>query len=185
MNSFFSKLLLHWQWTIAGVTVLVVVGGVFFLWMPEYNRMEQFDPLILQAKDQERQLLAQTAEELQKIQKNFDALDPVKKARIEAVLPRSVSFTQLLMTLSRLAASVGFSVESFSLQEPIARGEKGKREDGEIVQLQVRVAGQGYTQWKNFLWALERQLPLMDFVSTQYKPETQVQEFSLVTYILP
>lgn len=182
--TFTERLLRHWGWILAVVTIIGFGAGSILLWAPEYARLRSASIETIAARENEIRALQHTIGELEVIQKEFQSLPPERVARVFSALPRALTFTDLMLRMSVAAARHGFTLDAFSMQRAPEVADDQKT-DIETVTVNARLAGIGYTQWKGFLQTIEEQLPIFDLSSTQFNNTAEFQEFLFRTYQMP
>ncbi len=115
------KLPLYQRSAILGVLVLLIVGAfVWFLWLPEYEKIGQMEAEVSRLEAEYIQK-KQIADNLPKFKAEFAKLEVLLKEALTQ-LPNKKEIPSLLTNLATLAKDSGLEVTSFSPKGEVSKG---------------------------------------------------------------
>jgi type IV pilus assembly protein PilO len=115
------KLPLYQRSAILGVLVLLIVGAfVWFLWLPEYEKIGQMEAEVSRLEAEYIQK-KQIADNLSKFKAEFAKLEVLLKEALTQ-LPNKKEIPSLLTNLATLAKDSGLEVTSFSPKGEVSKG---------------------------------------------------------------
>jgi Tfp pilus assembly protein PilO len=170
---------------IAIALILAAIGIVFGYVRPQYNgaikekreELKSYEETLTMAKELEAKVSSFKA--------RIGALDKEDMAKLEKMLPDTVSNVNLVIDINTIAANSGLVIRDISLEESKPQ-EQGKtsapasnNEPYESIDLSFSVDAT-YSNFQNFLNSLERSLRLVDVVAVSFTPgETDRYDFKV------
>jgi hypothetical protein len=191
VNKFLSD---YFGFLIAGVVFLILAAGFFMLIKPKYDQTVQVIGVI---NKQEETDFENKKRELQKIKdllKSYNDIDQNYKNKISSIIPIRENKEEIFSEVNYLVSRNGLILESVNLGEgggyDISDSLPGGGEDylasGEVkrISINLRVRGTDYEAYKNFLSAMENNLPILDVVNLSFDPGNKVSNFLIMTYYI-
>jgi len=180
---------------IVGVVVVILSFGFFFLLKPKYDQTKQFISVI---NKQEEADFESKKNELQKIKDLLQAYKDIEenyKKKINSIVPYRENKEEIFSEINYLVTRNGLLLQSVNLSEgggydisdSLSLGGKDYLASGEMkkVTISFGVRGTDYEVFKNFLSAIENNLPILDVVSLSFDPNNKVSNFLIDTYYIP
>jgi len=180
---------------IVGVVVVILSFGFFFLLKPKYDQTKQ---LISVINKQEEADFESKKNELQKIKDLLQAYKDIEenyKKKIKSIVPYRENKEEIFSEINYLVTRNGLLLQSVNLSEgggydisdSLSLGGKDYLASGEMkkVTISFGVRGTDYEVFKNFLSAIENNLPILDVVSLSFDPNNKVSNFLIDTYYIP
>ena len=180
---------------IVGVVVVILSFGFFFLLKPKYDQTKQ---LISVINKQEEADFESKKNELQKIKDLLQAYKDIEenyKKKINSIVPYRENKEEIFSEINYLVTRNGLLLQSVNLSEgggydisdSLSLGGKDYLASGEMkkVTISFGVRGTDYEVFKNFLSAIENNLPILDVVSLSFDPNNKVSNFLIDTYYIP
>ncbi len=136
--------------------------------------------------------------ELQKIKDLLQAYKDIEenyKKKINSIVPYRENKEEIFSEINYLVTRNGLLLQSVNLSEgggydisdSLSLGGKDYLASGEMkkVTISFGVRGTDYEVFKNFLSAIENNLPILDVVSLSFDPNNKVSNFLIDTYYIP
>ncbi len=191
VNKFLSD---YFGFIVAGLVILILAIGFFMLLKPKYDQMMQ---VIGTINKQEESDFENKKRELQKINnllKSYGDIDEAYKNKIYSILPVRENKEEIFSEINYLVSRNGLILENVNLTEgggydisdSLPAGGENYLASGEIkrVSISMRVRGTDYESFKNFLSAIENNLPVLDVVNLSFDPGSKSANFMLMTYYI-
>lgn len=182
-----ALLIVHrfFKWIIAAVAVLILIGGYFLVIKDGYQRLKKSQDVDLVKGRESITELRQRLAELSGYANETVAFTPTEEHLLALVLPDEFDFSSIVIQLTALAEKNNFLVEGLDLEDDNNNQNNGKPNVvGQLhkVKIRLKVIGDNYNDFRNFLAALETSVMLVDVISVSFSPETSNYELNLMTY---
>jgi Tfp pilus assembly protein PilO len=185
----------YFGFLIAGVVVVILAFGFFFLLKPKYDQTMQIISVI---NKQEEADFENKKRELQKIKdllKSYNDIDENYRKKVFSIIPERENKEEIFSEVNYLVSRNGLILQSVALSEggggyDISDGVSGGGEDylasGEIkkVTISFSIRGTDYESFKNFISAIESNLPILDIVNLNFDPGNNASSYLIDTYYL-
>lgn len=184
----------YFNFFIAGIVVIVLASGYFLLLKPKYDQTLQVLNVI---NKQEEADFENKKKELQKIKdllKSYNDIDDSYKKKILSIAPVRENKEEIFSEVNYLVSRNGLILQSVNLSEGggydisdnLPSGGENYLASGEIkkVNISLNVRGTDYEAFKNFLSAMENNLPLLDVVNLSFDPGGKTSNFLVDTYYI-
>jgi Tfp pilus assembly protein PilO len=187
LNNYFGFILI-------GIAIVVLALGYFLLIRPKYDKT-------IKAIDvynrQEEESFTAKKKELLKVRdmlKVYNDIEDDYKKKIYSIAPLRENKEEIFSEVNYLVNRNGLILQSISLSETGGRAPEEfipKEEDNYIsreeikkISISLSVRGTDYEAFKNFLSALENNLPMMDVVNLNFDPAGESSTFLIDTYYI-
>ena len=178
INKFFSD---YFNWLVFGIVLIILLFGFFLVLKPVYDQgmsvisiLNQRDVVNFENKKQElnsiKELLA-----------SYNEISDKYKDKIESIAPVRKNKEEIFSEINHLAYQNGLLLQGISLSE----SEGPSIVPGvETITVNFSVRGTDYEAFKNFLSAMENNLPLLDVLSLSFSPDGKTSSFVVDTYYI-
>jgi hypothetical protein len=189
----------YFKLVMAGIFVLLLVSGFFFLIFPKYRQITREVESAGEAKNAEYLKRRRYLDQLEKLKAEYLKINPEDIKRIDILLPKENNREELFAQLEDLISKSGFILNSLSASETgdkqsnrRASGnnkEKTPKTESSIkpkeVKISMHIEGTNYEGFKNLLHTLENNLRLMDVTKLSFDPKGNKTSLDFIVYYLP
>lgn len=179
---------------IAIAVLLVFIFGYFFLLKPKYDQTVQVISVINKQDEADFENKKKELQKIKDILKSYNEVEDSYKKKILSIAPVRENKEEIFSEINYLVSRNGLILQSVSLSEgggydisdSISSGGENYLASGEIkkVTISLRVGGTDYEAFKNFLSAMENNLPLLDVVNLSIDPGNKISNFLVDTYYI-
>lgn len=157
--------------------LLVIVSLAFFYFLAWGEAKEAYDAYtLMQEERKEKESLESLIGEIPSLRQRFESVK-FDADRILQVAPAVFAEGDIIVAFASLAGESGSLLKKIDIKNPDKDG---------MVEIQAEVVG-NLTALERFLRALEKSIPLFDFVETLFDGKEDIQQFKVVavSFMLP
>ena len=179
---------------VVGIFILILAAGFFFLLKPKYDQTIQVINVINKQEEADFESKKKELQKIKDILKAYNDIDIEYKKKISSILPVRENKEEIFSEINYLVSRNGLILQAVSLTQgggydvsgSLPPGGENYLASGEITRVTISfsVRGTNYESFKNFLSAMENNLPLLDVVSVNFSPGSEVSSFLVDTYYL-
>lgn len=182
-----------WAWTALGCIVLSVLAYAFVV-SPQWNRVGPGKQIDLAAAQQDVSSREHYLNQLQELQRNYQAIDQASVDLLSRMIPRGKGTPELLHQLEAIAKQSGVNLTDVNISEVQQDVKKGtaaqraaaaqKKSDVKQLLVQLQVSAYDYRSFRSFLEAMQSHTRLLDVENYVYTTEKPIQQITLRTYYI-
>ncbi len=152
----------YFLWLALGLSILIIILGVWFLWRPVYNEWQ--GGVDLNKERNELQVARARFEVLKKLFTDWENLKVKPAGRdLPLILPSEAEVPNLLVQLEAIARDTGFKLQGIAVSEASGKGTSRKGESGATtisgarpIKITLSLDGATYPKVKTLLKALDQ-----------------------------
>ncbi len=187
LNNYFGFILI-------GIAVVVLSLGYFLLIGPKYDKT--IKAIDVYNRQEEANFTAKKKEllKVRDMLKTYNDVDDDYKKKVYSIVPVRENKEEIFSEINYLVGRNGLILQSVSLNEAGGRSPIDfipKEEDNYITRNEIKkisislsVRGTDYEAFKNFLSAMENNLPVMDVIDLNFDPTGESSTFLIDTYYI-
>ncbi|MFA5247765.1 MAG: hypothetical protein WC415_00765 [Patescibacteria group bacterium] len=182
INKFFSD---YFNWLVLIVVLIILASGYFVILKPRYDQAMTIINIFSQQEALDFENKKNELEKIKELLASYGEVDSKYKEKISSIAPVRKNKEEIFSEINRLISRNGLLFQEISLSTGGSNIFSTADDPNlETVTINFSVLGADYEAFKNFLSAMENNLPLLDILNLSFSPSSRTASFVVNTYYL-